>query len=109
MESIKFPYGELPLQFGLIYTGYVKVKHSGVYTFYTVTNDGSKMYVNDELVVDNDGHHGARERQGQIALASGYHQIKLEYSQIGGGKHLEVFMEGPGLPKHELLSSELAH
>ncbi len=109
MESIKFPYGELPLQFGLIYTGYVKVKRSGVYTFYTLTNDGSKMYVNDELVVDNDGHHGARERQGQIAMAPGYHQIKLEYSQIGGGKHLEVFMEGPGLPKHELLPSELVH
>jgi hypothetical protein len=109
IDSIKFPFEELPDQFGVIYTGYVKVKRTGIYTFYTISNDGSVMYINDQQVVDNDGHHGARERQGQIAIRSGYHPIKLEYKQIGGGKHLEVFMEGPDMPKHELLPSELAY
>lgn len=109
IDSFKYPPGELPLQFGLIYKGFVNVMRTGVYTFYTVTNDGSKLYVSNELVVDNDGHHGPRERQGQISLAQGYHKIKLEYFQIGGGKHLEVFIAGPNMPKHEILSSELVH
>lgn len=109
LQSIKFPYIELPDQFGLIFKGYVKVKVAGVYTFYTSTNDGSRLYVNDQLVVDNDEHHGARERQGQIALGPGYQTIKLEYMQVGGGKHLEVFMKGPNMKKHELLPSELIH
>ena len=109
VKSMTYPDVDLPLKFGLILTGYLHVKKTGVYSFSTITNDGSMLYVHDQLVVSNDGPHGARERSGQIALAPGYHPVRLEYIQIGGSRHLEAFIEGPGISKREILSSELAY
>lgn len=107
VESITYPSGELPLKFGLIFRGYIHVKKRGVYTFYTISNDGSRVYIQDQLVVDNDGPHGARERFGQVALAPGYHPIKVEYKQIGGSKHLEAFVKEPGKAKRLIEAEEL--
>jgi hexosaminidase len=109
VDSISYPDIDLPLRFGLIYRGYIKVAQPGIYTFYTISNDGSMLYIHDQLVVDNDGPHGARERFGQIALKPGYHPIKLEYKQIGGSRALEVYIKGPGSEKRQIRSEELAH
>lgn len=108
-EAVEYPYSELPQLFGLIFKGYIKVDEPGVYTFYTNTNDGSMLYIHGQKVVSNDGPHGARERSGQIALGKGYHPIIIEYKQIGGGKLLEAYIEGPGIEKREIRPTELAH
>ena len=108
-SSISFPTMDLPLKFGLIFNGFVYVKKAGVYSFSTKTNDGSMLYIHDQLVVSNDGPHGARERSGEIALDQGFHPIRMEYIQIGGTKHLEVFVQGPGIKKQELPGSDLFH
>ncbi len=107
VEAMIFPEMELAELFGLKMSGYIKVSKAGIYTFYTNSNDGSMLYVHNELIVNNDGGHGNRERYGQIALSAGYHPIELVYFQMGGGKHLEVTMEGPGMVKHEIKSEEL--
>ena len=109
VSTIGFPDLELPGIFGLILRGYIKVPTKGIYTLSTISNDGSMLYVYDELVVDNDGGHGPRERFGQVALEPGYHPIRLEYFQLGGGKLLEAYIEGPGLEKHQLKAQELFH
>jgi hypothetical protein len=109
VPSFKFPDFEFPGIFGMVMEGYIKVSTKGIYTLSTNTNDGSMLYVHGELVVNNDGGHSARERFGQVALKPGYHPIKLEYFQMGGGKLLEVFVEGPGLEKHQLTPNELYH
>lgn len=109
VQSLSFPDFVLPLKFGLIYSGYVYVDKPGVYRFTTITNDGSMLYIHDQLVVSNDGPHGARERSGEIALAPGYHPIKMEYIQIGGSRHLEVFMEGPGVERQKIASTNIVH
>ncbi len=102
LTSITFPKQDLPEYFGLIFSGYVQVTETGVYTFYSESNDGSCLYIGDKLVVDNDGSHGAVERSGQVALEAGRHPIQIHYFQEGGGKALKVFIEGPGLEKHEI-------
>ena len=47
--------------YGIKFTGFVKVPAEGLYTFYTKSDDGSRLYLGDRLVVDNDGLHGAAE------------------------------------------------
>ena len=76
------------------YTGYVRVPSSGVWTFVLTSDDGSRLYVGDRLVVDNDGLHGAEAVAGEAALGAGWHPIRIEYFNKTGGSALELLM-GP--------------
>jgi hypothetical protein len=95
--------------FGLVYSGYLHVPVTGVYLFYLRSDDGSRLHVGDQLMVDNDGLHGAREKSGAIALQEGFHPFRVEYFQRRGGWALEVGIEGPGLPKQPLSPGILFH
>ena len=83
-------------QFGFVFTGYVRVPADGIYTFYLSSDDGSRLLISDELVVDHDGPHRATERAGMIALQAGYHPISVQYFQGGGGMSLELAFERDG-------------
>ena len=89
-------------KFGLRFTGYIDIKTEGRYTFSTISDDGSRLYIGDELVADNDGLHGAEEKGGKIRLAPGKHPITVTYFESTGGEVLQVFYEGPGVAKQEI-------
>ena len=107
--TLALPERDLPEYFGIIYTGYVHVPTPGIYTFHTISNDGSRLFIGGDPVVDNDGPHGASEQSGQIALEAGHHPMRLEYFQAGAGKALEVFMEGPGMIRQSVPAERLMH
>ena len=88
--------------FGFVYTGYVNIPETGVYTFYTDSDDGSALYIGNDLVVDNNGLHGLQEQAGVIALDKGYHSIRIEYFEKTGGDELHVLYKAPGREKEEL-------
>jgi hypothetical protein len=96
-------------RFGFVYEGLVSVPSTGVYTFYTSSDDGSRLWVGDSLVVDNDGLHGATERRGVIALAAGRHPVRVEYFEKTGGDALTVSIHGPGVPKQPIPAAWVAH
>ena len=104
-----FENDKLPEQFGLIYKGYINVPTEGVYTFSVISNDGSRLYIADQLVVDNDGTHGAFEKEGDVALKAGHHKIQLNYFQAGGGKALNVYIRSHGSEKAEISESILSY
>jgi len=76
--------------FGLAFEGYVKAPEDGVYTIYTVSDDGSRLYLGGRLLVDNDGSHSSRQRSGLAVLEKGYHSIKIEYFEDYSGEQLIV-------------------
>jgi len=76
---------------GLLYVG-----SDGVYQFELLSDDGSRLWLADTLVVDHDGLHSARAKHGMVALAAGYHAIRIEYFQAGGGKALDLRMSEDG-------------
>ncbi len=76
----------------LICEGYVEVPADHMYNFKVISDDGAVLYIDDELVIDNDGEHAAREASGLIPLRKGLHKIRLHYFDAGGGRHLEVKM-----------------
>jgi hypothetical protein len=93
--------------FGFEYTGYIYVPSSGVYTFYTSSDDGSRLYIGNTLVVDNDSAHALQERSGTIGLQEGKHSVKVEFFERAGQEILTVSYEGPGIPKQTVPASAL--
>ena len=102
VEKINFPIKKLAQAFGGSLAGYVNIPVEGVYTFTLLSNDGSVLYLNDEMIVDNDGAHSSEKSSGQAALEKDYHAFKLDYFQAGGGKALKAFIEGPGMEYQEI-------
>ncbi len=93
--------------FAFVFEGYVAVPRDGVYTFYTKSDDGSRLSIGGAVVVDNDGAHGAQERSGAVALGAGEHGIQVEYFQRGSDLGLEVTWEGPGLSRQPIPATAL--
>jgi hypothetical protein len=65
--------------FGYRFTGTIRIPADGVYTFYTESDDGSRLYLGEKLVVKNDGQHPMKEGQGKITLKAGEHPIAVTY------------------------------
>lgn len=88
--------------FGFVYSGYILLSSAGRYTFYTNSDDGSKLYIDGNELVQNDGLHGMQERPGSIDLTSGIHEIKITYFEKDGGQELQVLYEGPSISKRNI-------
>jgi hypothetical protein len=78
------------------YTGFVRAQSAGLYNFSTTSDDGSMLYIGDDLVVDNHGPHGAITVNGTIGLAAGWHRITVQYHQLGGGAVMNAGWTPPG-------------
>ena len=70
---------------------------AGTYQFRINSDDGTKLYIDGELVLDNDGVHPPRSRSGSVDLEAGDHELVLEYFQ-GPRYHicLQVWVTAPG-------------
>jgi hypothetical protein len=88
--------------FALRFTGFLDVPRDGTWTFSVASNDGSKLFVAREEVVDNDHHHGVVEKSGILPLKAGKHPFAVVYFQDGGHTALEVHWEGPGTAKQRI-------
>ncbi|NOY37357.1 MAG: family 78 glycoside hydrolase catalytic domain [Chlorobi bacterium] len=99
----RIPYGKD--QFGLILSGEINIPENGNYTFYLSSNDGSKLYIDNRLVANNDGGHTAVEKRGNIKLTKGRHHLVIQYFQLGGGYYLSLSFSGPGIKKRKVPAS----
>jgi len=94
-------------QFGLVFTGLIRVPKSGTYTFYTASDDGSKLFIGTGEVVNNDGGHATVEKSGKVFLEPGLYPIRVEFFEGGGGESLSASYEGPGISKQEIPAAAL--
>ncbi|WP_318345474.1 sugar-binding domain-containing protein [Flagellimonas baculiformis] len=88
--------------YGLTFEGYIRLKEDGVHTFHLTSDDGSKLWIADELVIDHDGHHSMETKTIDLPLQKGYHKLSLHFFQAGGGSGLDLKVIGPDgreLPK----------
>ncbi|TAL44555.1 MAG: hypothetical protein EPN92_08600, partial [Chitinophagaceae bacterium] len=96
-------------KYGVVLEGYIMIPESEVYNFYLSSDDGSKMYLNNKLLIDNDGLHGMVEKKGIVALSAGYHKIRIEFFEKNGGDDLQLFIESPKIKKQEAGKEMLFH
>jgi len=109
MNYIGFKRGLTGEAFGYKYYGYILIPDNGVYTFYLESNDGSKLFLNNEELIDNDGGHTAIEKSAKIALKAGEYPIMVKYFQMGGGKALKLSWESDKISKEEVTAKVLFH
>ncbi|MDO6818010.1 alkaline phosphatase family protein [Zobellia sp. 1_MG-2023] len=75
------------------FTTQIRVDQEKSFRFYVRSDDGSQLFIDNELVVDNDGDHGVRTKDGSINLTRGLHTLKVLWFNGGGDGWLDVFVE----------------
>ncbi len=94
--------------FSVRWTGSIKLPRDGKFTFYTVSDDGIRLWVDDQLVIDNWTNHGETENQGQIELwGARPHPIRLEYYDDTGAAVAKLLWSGPGFEKQVIPTQSL--
>jgi len=78
--------------FGLGFSGYLKVAEAGDYCFAVKSDDGSRLWIGGKQIIDHDGLHGMTAKQGLVlSLKPGYYPLQLDYFEKGWGEGLEVY------------------
>jgi len=91
-----------PDDFALRFTGNLTVPQSGNYTFSIASDDGSRVYLDGELLIDNDGLHGMVEKSASVDLTAGLHRMVVTYFDNGGGDGLRLTWSGPEFKKQKI-------
>jgi hypothetical protein len=95
----------LNTNFYVKWAGSVKIEKAGKYKFFVESDDGSRLFIDGKQVLDNNGSHPMQKKDGEIELAPGQHEVKLEFFQGDGqmgckfswappGKNEEIVPEG---------------
>ena len=84
--------------FAMEFEGELEIKQAGKYTFSLVSDDGSRLFVNDEEIIDHwIGRDGMQDREGSITLKPGNAAIRVQYHEWGGANSLSLRVSGPGM------------
>jgi len=92
--------------FAMRYTGFIDIPSDGYYTFYLNSDDGSKFYIGDLDLINNDGLHAASEASGRIGLKAGKHIFTISFFEKTGDQLLNLSYEGPGISKQAVPASK---
>jgi len=96
--------------FSFRYTGYIRVPRTGVYTFLARSDDGAALWIGDQNVFWSLGQSPkTTETWGQAALQAGLHPITVGYFQAYGPIRLEMYIDGPGMPRQRIPDAFLFH
>jgi hypothetical protein len=105
--------------FAIDYTGRFWIEEPGKYSFALLSDDGSKLYIDDRTVIDNDGTHSPLVLYGTAKLSGGIHKIRVSFFQgprtslalmlgIGkdGAKDFKIFDTNDFLPPKNAAESK---
>ncbi len=90
-------------QFYAKVSGYLNVWREGEYVFRLTSDDGSRLTIRDEVVLDHDGLHGPDPKDGTYRLAAGEHPFEIEFFEQAGGEVLKLEWKVPGSETFEVV------
>jgi hypothetical protein len=94
--------------FSVKWTGYVQPLYSQVYTFYTQSDDGVRVSVNGQLIINNWSNHTAETNTGSIRLVAGQkYKIEVDYYQNTGDAQLQLMWSSASQAKQIIPTSQL--
>lgn len=80
--------------YAIMFEGFLAIPVDGRYTFHLTSDDGSRMWIGDELIIENDGLHSVREHRAEVDLRPGLHPIRVAYFQFRGPSELSLAVSG---------------
>ena len=95
--------------FGYDFHGFIKIPVSGRYVFSIASDDGAKVFIDDKLVIDNDGSHSVNVVEASLAMDAGFHRIQVLYFDDCEGQFLELGIDGCGISYENIPASMLFH
>lgn len=98
MESPDISKAKAEDAFGFMFSGLIDCPETGLYTFRTISDDGSVLWIDGEMVVNNDGSHSAVAATGKIALQKGLHPYRLLYLEDSEGQEFSWQWKLPSSP-----------
>lgn len=81
---------------------YLPLDKFGVYTFHLGSDDGSRLVIDGDVVIDNDGAHGYEVESAKVKLDKGTHRVRVEYFQTWGDKKLTLEIEASKLVRRDI-------
>jgi hypothetical protein len=104
-----WPGTELAEHFYIRWTGKIRVPKDGKYTFFLTSDDGSRLFIDRQQVVDNGGLHSEEEKSGEVELKPGDHDLKIEFFQNEGEAVCKFSWQAPDKDKEIVPASVLSH
>src|SRR5439155_3512493 len=85
---------KLAVNFGAVWTGYLRVEKAGTHTLSLRSDDGSRLYIGDQLVIDNArpaAEEVMKDKTADVQLAAGDYPIRVEYFNLGGPGGMQLW------------------
>jgi S1-C subfamily serine protease len=83
-------------EYALSFDGYVEIPETGVWSVAIGSDDGSRLFLDGELLAENDGPHPMQWTSGRRRLAKGLHPIRIEFFEATGDADLQVVLTRDG-------------
>ena len=97
--------------FAALWTGSFWAEKSGEYGFSTASDDGSVLFINEQLVVDNNSMQSYTGADSNVVttvtLSAGLHRMTIAFYEAAGDQGLTVFVRKPGAANVEELPNAL--
>ena len=94
--------------FSARWTGQVEAQFSGVYTFYTQSDDGARLWINGQQIINNWADRAPTESSGTIQLEAGQrYDIRMEFHEKNGSATARLLWSSASIPKSVVPSSRL--
>lgn len=93
--------------FALRFDGHINIPKAGNYLFLIGSDDGSRLFIDGKLVIDNDNIHPYQQKRKQLQITAGLHAVAVEYFEQGGQEVLKVEFQAEGQPQ-QLLDTLIA-
>ncbi len=93
--------------FSVSWNGYLKIDRDGDHEIFTQSDDGVRLWLDGDLIIDDWRNHGVTENRGIKTLIKGYHQIRLDYFEHSLSAVVSLEIDSPGEPRMTIPSSQL--
>ena len=84
--------------FAVEFSAHLQVDSAGLYSFGIMSDDGALLFVDDALLIDNDGSHSSEMKRNSISLSAGKHTLRVAYFENYMGQKLELYYGSTTIP-----------
>jgi hypothetical protein len=87
--------------------GNINVPQDGTYAFRLTSDEGSRLTIDDQRVIDHDGVHEATSKEGTVELTAGYHSLFVEHFDRDGAQQLTLAWRPPGADRFSVVPNDV--